>query len=203
MHINTIKAIRLRRLFICSCLGLLLLVVGCALMTKEEAKPKSVSVPADEMISIPWNKGWSIAVSVTPGIPVELRGGDEVMYEISGDTGYLCVYSEGKLESMSKEGTSKYAEESFYWNPFFKGSHLLAADIGTSWIRIVRRQEGYTTGLVLIKILSSTGKTADGGGGGVTFKADIVASLEFPRQDGAYQTISDLELKELEAAYTN
>jgi len=182
---------------------LLLLVVGCALKTKEEVKPKSVSVPADEMISIPWNKGWSIAVSVTPGILVELRGGDEVMYEISGDTGYLCVYSEGKLESMSKEGTSKYAEESFYWNPFFEGSHLQAVDIGTSWIRIVRKQEGYTTGLVLIKILSSTGKTADGGGGGVTFKADIVASLEFPRQGGAYQTISDLELKELEAAYTN
>lgn len=202
MNINTIKVSRLRRLFIFTGLGLLLLGVGCSLKTKEEVKPKSVSVPADEMISIPWNEGWSVAISVTPGIPVELRGSDEVMYEISGDTSFLCVESEGKLERMSKGGTSKNAGDRFYWNPFFGDSQVKPADIGTSWIRIVRKQEGYTTGLVLIKILSSPGKTVDGGGGG-TFKADIIASLEFPRQDGAYQTISDQKLKELEATYTN
>lgn len=180
---------------------MLLIVAGCALKTKEEAKPKSVSVPADEMISMPWNEGWSLAISITPGVPVELRGSDEVMYEISGDTGYLCVKSEGKLERMSKGGNSKKAGERFYWNPFFGDSQVQPADIGASWIRIVRKQEGYTTGLVLIKILPSPITAADGGGG-VTFKADIIASLEFPRQEGAYQTISDENLKEIEAAYT-
>ncbi|MEI2399089.1 hypothetical protein [Paenibacillus phytohabitans] len=178
---------------------MLLIVSGCALKTKEEAKPKSVSVPADEMISIPWNEGWSLAISITPGIPVELRGNDEVMYEISGDMSYLCVKSEGKLESMSKGGNSKKAGGRFYWNPFFGDSQVQPADIGTSWIRIVRMQEGYTTGFVLIKILSSPITTADGGGG-MTFKADIIASLEFPRQEGVYQTISDENLKEIESA---
>lgn len=203
MNSTTIKVSRLRRLFICTVLGLLLLSAGCALKTKEETIPKYVSVPADEMVSIPWNKGWSLAVSVTPGIPFELRGSNEVLYEISGDTSYLCVYSEGKIESMSKGGTSKKAEEHFYWNPFIGDSQVQPTDIGTSWIRIVRKQEGYTTGLVLIKILSSSpGKTADDGRA-VTFKADIIASLEFPRQDEAYQTISEQQLKELETAYTN
>lgn len=51
--INANKVFRLRRLFICSGLGLLLIAVGCALNTKEEAKLKAVSVSADEMISIP------------------------------------------------------------------------------------------------------------------------------------------------------
>ena len=202
MNINTIKVSRIRGLFICTGLGLLLLGSGCTLKTKEEVKPKFVTVPPAEMISIPWNEGWSPAISITPGIPVELRGSDEVMYEISGDISYLCVKSEGKLERMSKEGTSKNAEERFYWNPFFGEFQVLPTDIGTSWIRIVRKQEGYTTGLVLIKILSSPGKVADGVGG-VNFIADIIASLEFPRQDGAYQSISDQKLKKLESAYTN
>jgi hypothetical protein len=34
----------------------------------------------------------------------------------------------------------------------------------------------------------------------MTFKADIIASLEFPRQEGVYQTISDENLKEIESA---
>jgi hypothetical protein len=41
----------------------------------------------------------------------------------------------------------------------------------------------------------------DNGNGGTTFKADIIASLAFPHQDGAYQDISDEDLKELEATY--
>ncbi len=112
------------------------------------------------------------------------------------------MYSEEKLESMSKGGTRKYAEELFYWNPFFGNSTLQPTEIGTSWIRIVRKEEGHTTGLVLIKIFSSAGKTADGVGG-VTFKADIIASLEFPRQNGAYQNISDQQLETIESTYTN
>lgn len=51
----------------------------------------TVIVPANEMITIPWNEGWSVAVSVTPGIPFELQGSEEMTYEISGDTHYLCV----------------------------------------------------------------------------------------------------------------
>lgn len=172
-----------KTLFIFSGLGLLLIAVGCALNTKEEAKPKAVSVSADEMISIPWNEGWSLAISITPGIPVELRGSDEVMYEISGDTSYLCVESEGKLERMSKGGTSKKAGERFYWNPYFGESQMQPADIETSWIRIVRKQKGFTTGIVLIKVMPTPFTTADGGEG-VTFKADIIASLEFPGKLG-------------------
>lgn len=196
--INVNKITCPRRLFICLGLGLLLIVVGCKL--KEEAKPKTISVPANEMISIPWNEGWSLAISITPGIPVELRGSDKVMYEISGDTSYLCVEFEGRLESMNKEGASKKANERFYWNPFFGNSQMLPAEIETSWIRIVRKQEGFTTGLVLIKILPTPFTTADGGEG-VTFKANIIASLEFPRQAGVYQAISDQNLKEIESAY--
>ncbi|ASA25796.1 hypothetical protein [Paenibacillus donghaensis] len=47
-----------------------------------------------KMIAIPWNEGWSAAISVTPGIPIELCGGDEVAYGLSGDTNYLCVEKE-------------------------------------------------------------------------------------------------------------
>ncbi len=89
-----------------------------------------------------------------PGHPIELRGSDEVIYEISGYTNYLIVYSEEKLESMSKGGTRKYADELFYWTPFFGNSPVQPTNIGTSWIRIVRKQDGYTIVLVLIKIQS-------------------------------------------------
>lgn len=108
--------------------------------------------------------------------------------------------SEGKLERMGKGGTSKKAGERFYWNPYFGESQMQPADIDTSWIRIVRKQEGFTTGVVLIKVLPTPFTTADGGEG-VTFKADIIASLEFPRQAGAYQPISDQNLKDIDSAY--
>lgn len=170
------------------------------LRTNEELKPKAVSVPVNEMIDIPWNKGWSMAISVTPGIPIELRGSDEVEYEISGDINYLCVEKEGRLESMSKEGSTMKAEGRFYWSLLCRDSSEQLADIGTSWINIVRMQEGYPTGLVLVRISPLPDKTENGDRGS-TFKADITASLTFPQQDGAYQAISDKDLEELEAAY--
>ena len=42
---------------------------------------------------------------------------DEIVYDISGDTDYLCVEIEGRLESMSKTGTSRKAEEHFTGAP--------------------------------------------------------------------------------------
>ncbi|RAR43005.1 hypothetical protein [Paenibacillus sp. MDMC362] len=189
----------LKLLFICAGLGLILLCAGCTLKTEEDAKPEVVNVPAEEMIAIPWNKGWSPAISVTRGIPLELNGSDEIVYDISGDTGYLCVEIEGRLESMSKTGTSRKAEEQFYWNPFCGDLPADLAEIGTSWITLVRKQDGYPTGMVLIRISPEQ----DNGNRGSTFKADIIASLAFPQQDGAYQDIFDEDLKELEAAYKN
>ncbi|GAB6928261.1 hypothetical protein JCM10914A_22440 [Paenibacillus sp. JCM 10914] len=54
---NIIKVGGLRLLFICAGLGLILLGAGCAPKTEEAMKPEVVDVPADEMISIPWNEG--------------------------------------------------------------------------------------------------------------------------------------------------
>lgn len=189
----------LKLLFICAGLGLILLGAGCTPKTEEDANPEVVNVPAEEMIAIPWKKGWSPAISVTRGIPLELNGSDEIVYDISGDTDYLCVEIEGRLESMSKTGTSRKAEEHFYWSPLCGDIPADLAEIGTSWITLVRKQDGYPTGMVLIRISPEQ----DNGNGGSTFKADIIASLSFPQQDGAYQDISDEDLKELEATYKN
>lgn len=197
MSLNKIKVGGLRRLFICAGLGLILLGGGCARMGEEELKPEVVSVPADEMMAIPWNEGWSAAISVTPGIPIELHGSDEVTYELSGDTNYLCMEKEGRLESISKAGTTRKAEERFYWNPLCADPPEHLDEIGTSWINIVRKQEGNPTGLVMVRF----SPLLDKGDSGSTFKADIIASLAFPQQDGAYQAISDENLQELEAAY--
>lgn len=51
----------------------------------------------------------------------------------------------------------------------------------------------------MIKISSGTDKTAERENG--LFKAEVMASLEFPQQDGNYQVISDKNLLDLEAAY--
>lgn len=202
MNYNTIKAGRLRRLFACAGIGLILLGAGCAQKTQEEAKPEVVSVPADEMISIPWNAGWTPAVNVAFGIPFELHGSDEIVYEISGDTSYLCLIQEGKPESMGDTGTTRKAEETLYWNPSFANAQKYLDGIGTSWITIVRKQEGYPTGLVLVKI-SQLPETMDNVDASPVHSAEIIASLAFPLQDGAYQDVTDEDLKEIEAAYIN
>lgn len=101
---------------------------------------------------------------------------------------------------MGKTGTTRKAEEVFYWNPFFGNPPVHLDEIGTSWINIVRKREGHTTGWVLIRISPMPVKTVNGDSG-LVFKADIIASLVFPRQDGAYQAVSDEDLKELEASY--
>ena len=121
---------------------------------------------------------------------------DEIVYDISGDTDYLCVEIEGRLESMSKtEPQGK--QKSILLEPLCGDIPADLAEIGTSWITLVRKQDGYPTGMVLIRISPEQ----DNGNGGSTFKADIIASLSFPQQDGAYQDISDEDLKELEATY--
>lgn len=195
-----IKAGRLSRLFIFAGLGVILLTTGCSPKSKEGVQPVTVNVPANEMITIPWNEGWSVAVSVTPGIPFELQGSEEVTYEISGDTHYLCVEKEGSLASMSEAETTAKAGESFYWNPFFEDPAKPLSGMEASWINIIREQDGYPTGWVLVKISPMSEKA---GNGDVIprFKADIVASVAFPQQDGAYQLVSEEDLKSLEAGY--
>ncbi|CAM3324910.1 MULTISPECIES: hypothetical protein [Paenibacillus] len=194
---NIIKVGGLKLLFICAGLGWILLGSGCAPKTEEEVQPEVVNVPAEEMIAIPWNEGWSPAISVTPGIPFELRGSDEIAYDLSGNTDYLCVEIEGRLKSMSKTGTSRKAGEHVYWSPLCGEPSADLAKIETSWVTVVRKQEGYTTGLVLVRIWPEQ----ENGNQGGLFKADIIASLAFPKQDGAYQDISDEDLKKLEADY--
>lgn len=196
---NIIKVGGLKLLFICAGLGLILLGAGCTPKTEEDVKPEVVNVPAEEMVSISWNKGWSPAISVTRGIPFELSGSDGIVYDLSGDTEYLCVEIEGRLESMNKTGNSRKAGENFYWNPLCGEPPADLAEIGTSWVTVVRKQDGYPTGMVLVRISPER----DNGNGGSTFKAGIIASLAFPQQDGAYQDISDEDLKELEASYKN
>ncbi|PAK47418.1 hypothetical protein [Paenibacillus sp. 7541] len=190
---NLTKVSGFKLLFICASLGLILLGSGCA------TKTEIVSVPAEEMITIPWNAGWSPAISITPGIPFELRGSDEIAYELSGDTDYLCVEVKGRLESISNTGTSRKAGERVYWSPLCGVPSADLADIEMSWITVVRKQEGYPTGLVLVGISSER----ENGKQGSTYKADIIASLAFPQQEGDYQDISDEDLKELEAEYKN
>ncbi|WP_379136715.1 hypothetical protein [Paenibacillus sp. sgz500958] len=197
MNLKT-KVGRPSRWFICAGLLFILLGTGCTLKSKEGLKPVAVNVPANEMIQIPWNEGWSVAVSVTPGIPFELQGSEEVTYEISSDTHYLCMEKQGRLESISEAETTVKAGERFYWNPFFGDSAKHLTEIGTSWINIVREQEGYPTGLVMVKISPLSEKTGNGDMDS-RFKADIVASVAFPQQDGAYQMISEEDLKNLEA----
>lgn len=200
MSINMTKVSGLRAVFIYVSLGLLLLSTGCTLKGSEDLKPTVVDVPADEMISIPWNEGWTPALSITPGIPIELRGSDKVVYEISGDTNYLTVVIMGKLEVMSKTESIRKAEDRLYWYPRVTPEHLM--DINNSWINIVRKEEGNSTGLVLVKVSPLPDKTEQGDSM-PKFKADIIASLGFPRQDGEYQDISDEDLKKLEASYQN
>lgn len=196
---NIIKVGGLKLLFICAGLGLILFGIGCTPNTEDDVKPEVASVSAEEMMVIPWNEGWSPAISVTPGIPFELRGSDEITYDVSGDTEYLCVDIEGRLESMSKTGTSRKAGEHFYWSPLCGDPPADLAEIGTSWVTVVRKQDGYPTGMVLVKISPEQ----DNGNRESTFKAGIIASLAFPQQDGEYQDISDENLRELEAEYKN
>lgn len=194
---NIIKVGGLKLLFFCAGLGFILFGSGCESKTEEEAQPEVVSVSAEEMIAIPWNEGWSPAISVTPGIPFELKGSDEIAYNLSGDTDYLCVEIEGRLESMGKAGTSRKAGEQVYWTPLCGEPSADLAEIETSWVTLVRKQEGYPTGLVLVRISPER----ENGNGGSTFKANIIASLAFPQQDGGYQEISDEDLRDLEAEY--
>lgn len=189
-----------RQLLIWTSVGMLLLVAGCASETGEEWEPEAVIVPAEEMVTIPWNHGWTPAISAVRGIPIELRGSDEVTYDISGDTSYLCIEEAGALQSMSRAGTTLKAEEQFYWTPLCEDARVNLEDIQASWIRIVQKQEEHPTGLVLVKITSESVQTEDGFAGPL-FKADIAASLSFPRQDGDYQPISDEDLKVVEDTY--
>lgn len=200
MVFNKIKVGRLRWGSIYVFLTLALIGTGCSLNTEEKVKElNAVDVPADEIVDISWNAGWSPAISVTPGILFELRGSDDVIYELSGDTAYLCVDAGGRLESLSKGGNTKKSGERFYWNYLYGDPQIQPADVGDSWINIIRKEENFRTGWVLIKISSGTDKTAERENG--LFKAEVMASLEFPQQDGNYQVISDKNLLDLEAAY--
>lgn len=196
MNFTKINYGGLRHLLVCTGIALILFGAGCAPTTKEGSKPKTVSVPAEEMMSILWNEGWSPAISVTPGIPIELHGSPEVTYEIAGDTRYLCVDNEGKLGGMNEVGTTRQAEERFYWSPLCGDPSNNLSEIEDSWVHIVRKQEGYTTGMVMVKFSPLPDQ-----GGRSTFKADINASLAFPQQDGGYQAVTDKDLKELATAF--
>ena len=200
MNLNQLKMHIGRKLLICTTLGLMLLGAGCANETGEVWEPEAVIVPAEEMVTIPWNQGWTPAISAVRGIPIALRGSDEVTYEISGDASYLCMEEEGAFQSMGKTGTDLEAGGQFYWTPLCEDAAVSLDEIQDSWIRIVQKQEEHPTGLVLVKIMPEWADTEDGVIGPL-FKADIAASLSFPRQDGDYQPISDEDLKAIEASY--
>lgn len=69
MVFNKIKVGRLRWGSIYVFLTLALIGTGCSLNTEEKVKElNAVDVPADEIVDISWNAGWSPAISVTPGI---------------------------------------------------------------------------------------------------------------------------------------
>ncbi|WP_438433732.1 hypothetical protein [Gorillibacterium sp. sgz500922] len=197
MKVNLITGV-FRRLLLGISISLMLMSAGCSRGEAEEQKPAAVSVQADEMLAIPWNEGWSVAVSVTPGIPIELHGSGEIKYDLSGDTQQMWIEQAGELVSLDKAGTTRKAEERLYWNPVLGNPPKQLDDIETSWIRLVRKQEGHPTGLVLVKFSPSKPEDTKSG---PTFKAEIVASLAFPQKDGTYQSISDKELQELAETY--
>ncbi|GAB6928262.1 hypothetical protein JCM10914A_22450 [Paenibacillus sp. JCM 10914] len=101
---------------------------------------------------------------------------------------------------MDKAGTTRSAGDRFYWSPLCGSPPGHLTDIETSWFSIVQKQEGHSTGLVLVRISPLPDKTEHGDKGS-TFKADIIASVAFPQQDGVYQNISAEDLNELEADY--
>ncbi|WP_246188131.1 hypothetical protein [Paenibacillus tengchongensis] len=201
MILNKIKPGRWMRRLLYAGLGILLFGAGWILFSQEEDRePEYVSVPADEMVTIPWNFGWTPAISVTPGIPFELQGHDETLYEVAGDSRYLCVEEGERFGSLSKADNVRQAGERFYWSFICGNSVKQLNEVGTSWISIVRKEEGAATGLVLVRI-SPPPDTPENKDKGPIFTAEIIASLAFPRQGGTYQPVSRKALKAIEAEY--
>ncbi|WP_254773089.1 hypothetical protein [Paenibacillus sp. NFR01] len=63
---------------------------------------------------------------------------------------------------MSEAESTAKAGESFYWNSFFEDPAKPLSGMEASWINIIRDQDGYLTGWVLVKILPMSEKAGNG-----------------------------------------
>lgn len=174
-----------------------LLTAGCSgERPAAEDRTVVVDMPAEEAVLFPLNGGWTPAMSISPGIPIELQGSADTEYELSGDTHYLGVNAGGRPESLTE--TDRKAGDVLYWSPLYEetSTPVPLEDIEASWITAVRKENGLPTGLVVIKVAP-----VQDGEIRPLFQAEVTASLSFPIQDGAYPSLTDDELQKMANGY--
>lgn len=167
---------------------------GCSKISMNNLNPKIINVSSEEMLNIKWNKGFSLAISITPGIPIELIGDSTVEYEIMGNYNELFQLDDGIPSYLSESNRTLKGTDTVYW------SLNIYEKTTESWITVIRKQDKHTTGLVLIQISDISQQLGKENSGGI-FKANVISSIEFPKQDGKYQNITNEKVSEIVEAY--
>ncbi len=198
LKFNKIEGSKIKGRIVYMLIGFILFVIGVVPMINKAFKSDIVCVQTDGLITIPWNEGWSIAISITPGIPIHLQGNNGATYDIFSDTKGLLLKKNGNIKSMKGSILGLKRGDMFYYNPVYDNQILDISKVGTTWLKIIQKNEEYTTGIVLVKVAPIKDKNDDGKEI-MQFKAEIVTSLSFPKQKGKYQKVSNEFLEDIEA----
>ncbi|MCI5728955.1 MAG: hypothetical protein MR374_05335 [Clostridia bacterium] len=167
-----------------------------------DAAPQETARPDSPLVTQPWNFGWNMAVSSTPGLPFHLEGGETVTYTARDENGWVYARDEsGQLVPCTPD-VSVPAGETLYWIPYYDDSWEPEFNNSGSpcWIHIAQYTDGHLTALVLAAAVP------EGEPGGETaWYSWVETSVTFPAAGAAPQEVgknwADNWYKEQEEKY--
>lgn len=151
-----------------------------------------------EGIEMPTNFSWSLAMSSSPGLPLNLYADEyeDVKFEVWTDGGTLLLWESNAIEKI--DGTF-YAENgtTIYWSTAFnyEENRFEAYSKSISYIGIIIRENENIVGYAVVQIYTDDSED------GVlkTYFAKLLKSVSFPTVKGKYQNItSEYVMSEIE-----
>lgn len=184
-HKNTKRGVGIKVILIVAGLFIALGVTSL-LQTLWSDGPMSKIIEADRFdgIEFPWNHGWSLAVSVVPGLPIHFTD------ERPAHT-LTVTFSAGRLIKIGKaqevvldQPVQMETGDTVYW--LIVDQKSLEQKDDMHFVDVVIREQNHIVGYAVIKIAARIGKM-----GGKVYDASIVKNAEFPKVDGEYQAVSE------------
>lgn len=186
-HKNTKRGVGIKVILIVAGLFIALGVTSL-LQTLWSDGPMSKIIEADRFdgIEFPWNHGWSLAVSVVPGLPIHFTDERPAhTLTVTSDAGRLIERGSASTPHVVLDQPVEIkAGETIYWQMIDQQSLEQKDDV--HFVDVVIREQNHIVDYAVIKIAARTSEM-----GGKVYDASIVKNAEFPKVDGEYQAVSE------------
>ena len=141
-------------------------------------------VNLSEGIEFPWNYGWSMGISVVPGLPLQFTYKNKgFSIEVTADGTELVKWEDGKVLAAMQQPVRLSPGDTIYWRMLDPVVWAQKEDV--HYVDVIVSEQAHLVGYAVIKISSNISEN-----GGKKYVASVIKNISFPKADGQYQTIS-------------